>query len=118
MKPHSLLSFGAVFAALTLNPWIATAQLGNDSVRIEVQLKSDQDRKEVQNTQVDTVTQTKTLEITVRGKAKTPETRTGKWKVFGRGLKDHKVVLLESGDFPVALTENGQQKVTSKTVTV
>ena len=62
-----------------------------------------------------TITQHKTLTIALSGKAKSPETRTGKWTAYGRGLKGNDITVLESGEFKVDLA-GGAQKVESKKV--
>ena len=104
-------------AATVLMPFIASAQIvsGNDAVRIEVRVQSDQDRKDIAKSTADTTTQHKTLTITLSGKAKSPETRTGKWTAYGRGLKGNDITVLESGEFKVDLA-GGAQKVESKKV--
>ena len=56
---------------------------GNELVRVEVRVASDQDRKDLKSTSADTITQHKTLTIALSGKPKTPETRTGKWTAYG-----------------------------------
>ena len=95
----------------------ASAQIvsGNDAVRIEVRVQSDQDRKDIAKSTADTVTQHKTLNITLSGKAKSPEARTGKWTAYGRSLKGNDITALESGDFKVDLA-GGSQKIESKKV--
>ena len=107
-----------IAAAAALMPLAAAAQIvsGNDYVRIDVRVQSDQDRKDIAKTSADTVTQHKTLNITVSGKAKSPETRAGKWTAYGRSLKGNDITALESGEFKVDLA-NGSQKIESKKVT-
>ena len=108
----------AVLAAVALFPCMASAQVvtGNDQVRIEVRVQTEQDRKGNKGTTVDTVTQGKTLQITLSGKAKSPETRTGKWMAYGREVKDKALSVVESGDFTIDFTK-GAQKVESKKIT-
>ena len=108
----SIVTFIAGMAA-------ATAQIvsGNDAVRVEVRVQSDQDRKDIAKSAADTVTQQKTLLIALSGKARSTETRTGKWTAYGRGLKGNDITLLESGEFKVDLA-SGQQKIESKKVSV
>lgn len=65
------------------------AQDGSDRVHIDVRVAADQDRKDIKGSSADTVTQNKTLEITITGKPKNPETRTGKWTVYGRSVSGH-----------------------------
>lgn len=101
-----------LFAAPALH-----AQSTNDRVRIEVKAKTDNDRKDIKNATADTITQSKTFEITISGKAKSPETRTGTWTAYGRDLKDRQVITIESGEFKIELPATGTQKVETKTVT-
>ncbi len=89
---------------------------GNELVRIEVRVASKQNRKDLPNTTTDTVTQGKTLHIVLSGKPKIPETRTGKWIVYGHAAKNHDVAVLESGEFKIDLSPNGQQKIETKEV--
>jgi hypothetical protein len=86
-------------------------------LRIEVQVKSSQDRKDIKGTSTDTVTQNKTLNISVIGKAKNPETRIGKWMVYGRDLKTHAITMLGSDEFKLDIPIKGEQKVESKNIT-
>lgn len=104
-------------AALLLSLPAARAQIvsGNELVRIEVRVQSDQDRKDIAKSTADTVTQHKTLNIVLSGKAKSPESRTGKWTAYGRSLKGNDVTALESGEFKVDLA-SGSQKIESKKV--
>ena len=76
------------FLLATLFP-TAHAQVvtGNDYVRIEVRVQTGQDRKSEKGKREDTVTQQKTLNITLSGKARTPETRKGTWQAYGRDVK-------------------------------
>ncbi len=87
----------------------------SDLVRLEVRVASDSDRKDIKGSTADTVTQHKTLQITVSGKPKSPETRTGKWTVYGRGLKDKEITVLGTDDFKIDLGQ-GVQKVETKQV--
>ena len=95
----------------------ASAQLvsGNDPVRIEVRVQSSQDRKDLAKSTTDTVTQHKTLNITLSGKARSPEARTGKWTVYARDLKGKDITVLESGEFKIDFS-GGAQTVESKKV--
>lgn len=104
-----LVAVSVVFAPL------ASAQTANDLVRVEVRVQTDQERKDIKSTTVDTVTQHKSLFITISGKAKAPETRTGKWIAYGRDLKGRALDVLESGEFKVDLA-SGPQKIESKKV--
>ena len=114
---HTGLALLALFAAGTLLPSIASAQLvsSNDRVRVEVRVQTEQERKGNKGTTVDTVTQGKTLQITISGKAKSPETRTGKWMAYGRDAKDKALAVIESGDFAIDFA-TGAQKVESKKI--
>lgn len=88
---------------------------GNELVRIEVRVQSDQDRKDIAKSSADTVTQHKTFNIVLSGKAKSPEARTGKWTAYGRSLKGSDLTAIESGEFKVDLA-SGSQKIESKKV--
>lgn len=92
------------------------AQDGSDRVRIEVRVAADQDRKDIKGSSADTVTQNKTLEITISGKPKSPETRTGKWTVYGRDAKGHDLTAVGSGEFKLDIPATGQQKIVSQKV--
>ena len=107
MNPQHLIF---LTAALTLATPFARAAVvtGNDLVRIEVRVQSDQDRKDLAKTTTDTVTQHKTLLITLSGKAKSPETRTGKWMAYGRSLKGNDITVIQSGEFKVSLADGVQ----------
>lgn len=113
---HPILSGVALVALVALNPPTLRAQAANDRVRIEVRVQSQQDRKDIKGSSADTVTQKKSLFIAISGKPKSPETRTGKWTVYGRDLKDRDVTVLESGEFKIELPATGQQKIESKVV--
>ncbi len=104
-----------VFLALASHPMRAQGVSGNDYVRIEVRVESDQHRKDIAKTTADTVTQFKTLNIALNGKARSSETRTGKWTAYGRSLKGSDITALESGEFKVDLA-SGSQKIESKKV--
>jgi hypothetical protein len=118
------------FSTPRLSPWLrvlaaataligagASAQIvsGNDAVRIEVRVQSGQDRKDIAKSTADTVTQHKTLNIALSGKAKSPENRTGKWTAYGRSIKGNDITALESGEFKVDLA-SGAQRIESKKV--
>lgn len=103
------------YLALASHPMRAQGVSGTDYVRIEVRVESDQDRKDLAKTTTDTVTQHKTLNIALSGKARSPETRTGKWTAYGRSLKGNDITALESGEFKVDLA-SGQQKIESKKI--
>ena len=109
--------FQGIGMALLLGTTVATAQVvtGNELVRIEVRVASDQDRKDLAKTTADAVTQHRTLAIALSGKAKTPETRTGKWIAYGRSLKGNDIEVLDSGEFKVDLA-SGVQKIESKKI--
>lgn len=94
----------------------SNAQTFTDRVRLEVRVVSDQDRKDLKGTSTDTVTQYKTLQIAISGKPKVPETRTGKWIIYGHSTEGHKVAVLESGEFKLELSASGLQKLESKKV--
>lgn len=117
MKTKSIRTASAL-ALLTsiILPAAARAQSANDRVRIEVRVQSEQDRKDIKGASADTVMQKKTLQMAISGKPKTPETRTGKWTVYGRDLKGRDITVLESGEFKIEVSASGQQKVESKAV--
>ena len=108
------------FASLLLAPLSPTAHgqvlTGNDYVRVEVRVQTGQERKEGKGNAADTVTQQKTLHITLSGKARTPETRKGTWQAYGRDVKDNAIVPLKSGTFDVDFSK-GAQKVESAQIT-
>lgn len=103
--------------SIALTP-LAQAQVvtGNEYVRIEVRVQTGQERKEGKGNAPDTVTQQKTLIITLSGKARTPETRKGTWQAYGRDVKDNSLVPLESGTFDLDFSK-GPQKVESAQIT-
>lgn len=115
MNPRALTVIAVALCFVALHPLSAQAVSSNDAVRIEVRVQTEQGRKDIKSTTVDTVTQHKSLFITISGKAKSPETRTGKWVAYGRDLKGRALDVLENGDFKVDLT-SGSQKVESKKV--
>lgn len=108
----TIILAAAVFAAAF--PQAASAQLvtGNDYVRIEVRVQTGQERKEGKGNAPDTVTQKKTLNITLSGKARNPETRKGTWQAYGRDVKDNRLIPIESGTFDLDFSK-GAQKVES-----
>jgi len=114
------LFYAAVSAFLTsaaLPQTSAQMVSGNDLVRIEVRVASEQDRKDIKSSSADTVTQHKTLNIALSGKLKSPETRTGKWTAYGHSAKGHDYTVLESGEFTIDLSVQGRQAIESKKVT-
>ena len=113
--PISTLFVAGLFAAMAAAPR-AGAQSTNDRVRIEVRVQSDSDRKDLKGTTADTVTQNKILNITISGKAKSPETRTGKWTAYGRTMKGKDITVLDSGEFKIDLA-SGPQRIESKRIT-
>ncbi len=113
------------FRTLTVLSGVSLALVGEgysqmpsaaETVRIEVKTVSSSDRKEIKDSREDTITQNKVLEISVTGKPKTPETRVVKWSVFGRDQKDKDVTELESGEYPLDLSNGGRQMRESKKV--
>jgi hypothetical protein len=98
------------------SPASAQVVTGNENVRIEVRVQTGQDRESAKGRNVDTVTQKKKLNITLSGKARTPETRKGTWQAYGRDVKDNSLVPLESGTFDLDFSK-GPQKVESAQVT-
>lgn len=101
---------------LTLPLGVSAQVPSNDAVRVEVRVLTESDHKDIKNATADTITQGKTLQIAISGKAKEPETRSGKWTIYGRDLKDNGLVVLQSGDFKVELVR-GAQSVSSAKIT-
>lgn len=116
MNSKSLLSAGFTLLVACLAGASAQMVPANDRVRIEVRVASEQDRKEIAKTSADTVTQHKTLNISITGKPKSPETRTGKWTAYGHSAKGHDYTAIESGEFKIDLSNQGRQTVESKKV--
>ena len=113
MKSTTLLIAALASGALCHAPARGEIIPASELVRIEVRVQSEQDRKDIAKTTADTVTQHKTLLISLSGKAKSPETRTGKWTVYARDLKGKDITALESGDFKIDFS-GGAQTVESK----
>jgi len=112
------LLFFASFLALNAAPLFAQLVTGNELIRIEARTISEQDRKDLVNTTADTITQRKSLQITLAGKAKDPENRTGKWIAYGHSSKGHDVSVLETGEFKLDLANPlRRQTVESKVIT-
>jgi hypothetical protein len=105
----------ALLALATAFTPLARAQVltGNDLVRIEVRVHTDQDRE---GKKVDTITQKKTLNITLSGKARTPDTRKVTWQAYARDVKDNTLVAIDSGTFDLDLSK-GPQKAESTQIT-
>ncbi len=108
----SILALVAAFSAACAIPGHAQVVTGNDYVRIEVRVQTGQERKEGKGNAPDTVTQQKTLNILLSGKARPAETRKGTWQAYGRDVKDNTIVPLESGTFDIDFSK-GAQKVES-----
>jgi hypothetical protein len=89
----------------------------NLTVSIEARVQSEQARKDIKGSSVDSVTQTKSLVFLLKGKPKEPETRVGKWKVYGRDLKDKQLISIESGEFPLDLSQRTQTVETKRFIT-
>lgn len=117
----SLITASAAALALLWTPSVSVAQTLNDRVRVEVRVQSSSERsskeKETPGAPPDTITSQKKLEIAISGKPKTPETRTGKWTIFGKDVNSRETSVLGSGDFAIELPVNGQQEVVSNTIT-
>jgi hypothetical protein len=113
MKTPSLLTLLLTFAITA--PLLHAQLSGSDHVRIEARVQTEQDRKANKGTTVDTVTQSKTLQLTLTGKPKSPETRKGTWTVYARDVKSNKIIVAESGEFPIDFGA-GPQKLESKKV--
>jgi hypothetical protein len=112
---NAIAIFRAALIALAL-PFAANAQMvpANDRVRVEVQIVSDNDHKDIAKTSVDQITQNKTLTIKLSGKPKSPDTRVIKWTAYGRNVKSNSIQMLESGEFKLELATNGGQTVDTK----
>ncbi len=108
----------SVFAFLLATGSFANAQMvaSNDRVRIEVRALSDTDHKDLKNTTTDTITQNKTLNIELSGKARQPETRVVKWTAYARSMKSNSIMELESGETKLALDPSGKQMITTKAI--
>ena len=117
MKTLHLIRRAAAVLALAL-PLSAGAQMvpANDRVRVEVRVDTTSDHKELAKTTADTVTQHKTLNISLSGKAKSPETRVIKWTAYGRNMKSKDLTTLETGEIKLGFGPNGQQAAESKRV--
>ena len=85
---------------------------GNDAVRIEVRVQTGQERVAGKGREPDTVTQEKTLHLSLSGKARSAETRKGTWQAYARDVKDGALVAIDSGTFDIDLSK-GAQKVDS-----
>ena len=87
---NAIAIFRAALIALAL-PFAANAQMvpANERVRVEVQIVSDNDHKDIAKTSVDQITQNKTLTIKLSGKPKSPDTRVIKWTAYGRNVKSN-----------------------------
>ena len=120
MKHLLPLALGlAAATTLVLSPERAAAQSPNDMVRVEVKVQATTEHKGSGKTiRSEPVEQDKTMDIEITGKPKTPETRTGKWMIYGRDEKGHAVSVVDSGDFKIELPVSGPQKVESKKVSM
>lgn len=116
MKTNLSLTSLVLLQALHFATPPLRAQDAGERVRIEVHVAADQDRKDIKGSSADTVTQNKTLEIAITGKPKSPETRTGKWTVYGRSISGHDLTALGSGEFKIDLPATGQQKIVAQKV--
>jgi hypothetical protein len=113
MKTASLMTV----AVLALLPLTGAAQTANDIVRVEVRVKNTTDRKDIKGSSADEKTENVTLDVSLSGKPKSPESRVVKWTIFGKDVADKDVKPLESGEEKLALSATGQQKFESKTAT-
>jgi hypothetical protein len=121
MNIHSSpgIRFKLLAMAVALMPVGAIAQVaGADMVRVEGRVQSEQDRKNLKNTMADQVTQGKTIILTITGKAKTPETRTGTWVAYAHDLKKHGATEeLDRGEFKIDFS-SGPQTVETKKIDI
>jgi len=107
----------AILAALPFTIHAAEMVSSNDRVNIDVKIDASSDRKDLPKTNADTVTQHKTLDITLTGKGRSNEARVVKWTVFGKNLKNNNIRVLGSGEIKLAFDAQGSAKVQSKEVT-
>lgn len=115
-KLPAIIGAAVVFTLAAASPAPAQIVTGNEYVRVEVRMQTGQDRKGGKGSRVDTVTQQKTLNITLSGKARNPETRKGTWQAYARDIKDNRLVAIDSGSFDLDLSK-GPQKVESAQIT-
>jgi hypothetical protein len=90
----------------------------NDRVRIEARANTESERKEISGTTADQVTQFKTIALRLSGKARSPETRVVRWKIFGRNVDNGKITTVESGEFKLDLDARGEQSAETKRATM
>ncbi len=88
----------------------------NERVRVEVRVATESELKDIAKTTADRVTQKRTLNITLSGKPKSPETRVIKWTAYGRDLRNDQTRPIGSGEIKLALV-NGTQTVESEPTT-
>lgn len=121
MKPSKPIITPKFLAVLTLVFNLAApvlrAQNLNDRVMVEARAKSTSDFKSNKGTPVNTVTQNEKLEIEIRGKPQSPETRAGKWTIYGRDLTNNDIKVLDYGNFAIALV-NGKQQLETTSVSI
>lgn len=115
MKLRPFLAFLSLACPLTLPA--AEMVSSNDRVNIDVKIDASSDHKDLPKTNTDTVTQHRTLDIALTGKARSNEARVVKWTVFGKNLKNNNIRVLGSGEIKLAFDAQGSAKVQSKEVT-
>jgi len=96
-------------AAVLIVPFTAHASDFLPRVGIEVSVASHNDRKDLKGTNIATVTQHRALQIHISGRPSAPETRMVHWTTYGRDLRSHALVPLESGEIPIDLSRGGWQ---------
>jgi hypothetical protein len=133
LSPRFHFKAAVLAFAFAAFPLFASAQVsGNDLVRIDAHLQLEQSKSETaqpkapnmsqgmgrmpQGFGAETVTKGKTIMITISGKPKTPETRTGTWVAFAREGKGQPEVI-DQGDFKIDLSA-GPQKVESNKISI
>jgi hypothetical protein len=108
ISPRNQFNVWLLALAAAVTPVVATAQSAGDMVRIEGKVQSGQERKKLPNTTADQVTEDRTILLTITGKAKSPETRTGTWVAYGRDMKKHDLQVLDRGDIKIDLSAGPQ----------
>ncbi len=117
MKAFCVLTVASLLLPLSLGARADQMVAANDRVRVEVKVDGNNDRKDLAKTSTDAVTQHKSLEIALSGKARVgADARVVKWTVYAKNLRNNNVKALESGEFKLALDAQGAAKVTTKEV--
>jgi len=96
--------------AFLIAPTLTNAQVG--SVMLQTKENVDKEKKDKH-----AGTENITIDITINGKPKDPETRVIKWTTFGKDQKLNQTVVIESGEIPVNLKSGSTQKTSTPRVT-